>query len=73
MGEYVGIELIIKIAGIGILSSVVGQILKHMGKEDIATFTNLASIIIVLIMIITSVSNLFEQVKSVFSLFIGII
>lgn len=68
-----GIDLIIKIAGIGILSGVVGQILKHMGKDDIATFTSLASVIIVLIMIISSVASLFEQVKSVFSLFVGIL
>ena len=66
-----GIDLIIKIAGVGILASVVGQVLKNLGKDDIATFTTLASVIVVLIMIISSIAELFESVKTIFSLFVG--
>ncbi len=65
-----GIDLIIKIAGVGILSSVVSQILKNLGKDDIATFTTLASVIVVLIMLISSIAELFESVKTIFSLFV---
>ena len=68
-----GIELIIKIAGIGVLSSVVSQILKNLGKDDIATFTTLASVIVVLVMIIGSIAELFESVKTIFSLWVSFI
>jgi len=63
-----GIELIIKIAGIGILTAVVTQILKHSGKDDIATFSTLAGVIIVLMMILDVVAQLFDSVKSIFGL-----
>lgn len=61
-----GIELILKITAIGILSSVVSQVLKHIGKEEISTFTTLASIIVILMMILNVISELFEMVKSLF-------
>jgi len=63
------IELILKIAGIGILIAVVNQVLKHIGKDEIATFTTLAGVIIVLIMVLDMVSNLFETVKTLFWLY----
>ena len=63
-----GVELIIKIAGIGILTAVVSQVLKHSGKDDIATFSTLAGVIIVLMMILDVVAQLFDSVKSIFGL-----
>jgi len=63
-----GVELIIKIAGIGILTAVVSQVLKHSGKDDIATFSTLAGVIIVLMMILDVVAQLFDSVKTVFGL-----
>ncbi|MBQ8749122.1 MAG: stage III sporulation protein AC [Clostridia bacterium] len=63
------IELILKIAGIGILIAVVNQVLKHIGKDEIATFTTLAGVIVVLIMVLDMVSNLFDTVKSLFGLY----
>ena len=67
------VDLIIKIAGIGILTGVVTQVLKHTGKDDIATFTTLASVIVVLIMLIGSIAELFESVKTIFSLYVRFI
>lgn len=63
-----GIELILKITAIGILSSVVSLVLKHIGKEEIATFTTLASVIVILMLLLSVISQLFEMVKNLFLL-----
>ena len=63
------IELILKIAGIGILIAVVNQVLKYIGKDEIATFTTLAGVIVVLIMVLDMVANLFDTVKTLFGLY----
>jgi stage III sporulation protein AC len=64
-----GVELIFKIAGIGILISVVNQVLKHAGKDDLATLVSLAGLVIVLMMVIELISQLFSTVKSLFFLY----
>lgn len=69
MVVFMEIELILKIAGIGILIAVVNQVLKYVGKDEIATFTTLAGVIIVLIMVLDMVANLFDTVKSLFGLY----
>ncbi len=63
------IDLIFKIAAVGILTAVVAQVLKYAGKDEIATLTTLAGVIIVLFMVVNMISNLFETVKSLFSLY----
>ena len=63
------IDIIFKIAGIGILTAVINQILKLSGKEEIATFVTLAGIIIVLFSVINMISDLFTTVKTLFSIF----
>ncbi len=63
-----GIDIIIKIAGIGLLTAVVGQVLKQSGKEEIATLATLAGIVIVLFMVLDLVGNLFDTIKQMFSL-----
>ena len=63
-----GIDIILKIAGIGILTSVVNHVLKYSGKDEIATLTTLAGLIIVLVMVLNLVSELFETIKSLFYL-----
>ena len=63
-----GIDIILKIAGIGILTSVVNQVLNYSGKDEIATLTTLAGLIIVLVMVLNLVSELFETIKSLFYL-----
>ena len=64
-----GIEIIFKIAVIGILTAVVNQVLKHAGKDEIATLATLAGVVIVLVMIVDMISQLFESVKVLFSLY----
>ncbi len=64
-----GIEIIFKIAAIGILTAVISQILNHSGKSEIATLATLAGLVIVLVMVLGMVSDLFETIKSMFYLY----
>ncbi len=63
------IEIIFKIAAIGILTAVINQILKIAGKEEIATFVTLAGIVVVLFSVVNMISDLFNTVKSLFSVY----
>lgn len=63
------VDIIFKIAGIGILIAIICQILKKSERDDIATLVALAGLIIVLSMIISMISELFESFKSIFSLY----
>ena len=63
------IEIIFKIASVGILTAVINQILKYVGKDEIAMLTTLAGVVVVLFMIIGMISDLFGAVKSLFSLY----
>ena len=62
------VDLIFKIAAIGIIVSVLNQVLIRSGREEQATMTTLTGLIVVLMMMIEQISLLFETVKSVFGL-----
>ena len=62
------IDLLFKIAGIGIVVAVLYQILAKAGREDQAMMTTLAGMIIVLTLVITEISDLFTTVRTVFNL-----
>ena len=62
------IDLLFKIAGIGILVAVLHQILNKAGREDQAMMTTLAGMVIVLTIVIKEISTLFETVRTVFNL-----
>jgi stage III sporulation protein AC len=63
-----GVELIFKIAAVGILVSVLGQILKHSGREEQAFLASLAGLILVLYWLIPYISSLFHSIQSMFDL-----
>ena len=63
------IDIIFKIAAVGIITAVINQILKHSGKDEIATLTTLAGVVVVLFMIVNMVNELFEVVKQLFLLY----
>jgi len=65
----VGVDLVFKIAAIGIIVSVLNQVLIRSGREEQAMMTTLAGLIVVLLMMVQQISNLFETVKSVFGLY----
>ncbi|MCL2638519.1 MAG: stage III sporulation protein AC [Oscillospiraceae bacterium] len=62
------IDLIFKIAAIGIIVAVMGQLLKQSGREEQAMMTNIAGLIVVLMMIINEIALLFDTIKNVFGL-----
>ena len=62
------VSLLFKIGAMGILLMVIERILKGNGKEEIAVLANLAGIIIILITVIGMISNLFDTVRTMFSL-----
>ena len=62
------IDLLFKIAGVGIIVAVLHQILSKAGREDQAMMTTLAGMVIVLTLIINEISNLFVTVRTVFGL-----
>lgn len=63
-----GVDLIFKVAAIGILVAVLNQLLVRSGREDQAMLTTIAGLIVVLLMIIEQISYLFDTIKNVFSL-----
>ena len=62
------VSLIFKIAAVGILVSVISQILKHSGREEHAFLTRLAGLLLVLFWIVPYIYELFETIKDLFSL-----
>ena len=61
-----GFEIILRIAAIGILVSVVNQILSRSGRDEYATMSTLAGITIVLLMVVKEIANLFDTVTTMF-------
>ena len=62
------ISLIFKIAAVGILVTVLSQVLKHSGREEHAFLTSLAGLLIVLFWIVPYIYDLFEDIRRLFSL-----
>lgn len=62
------IDLIFKVAGIGIIVAVLNIVLKRAEREEQAMMTVLAGLVVVLMIIIQQIGNLFETVKNVFGL-----
>lgn len=62
------IDLIFKVAGIGIIVAVLNLVLKRAEREEQAMLTTLSGLIVVLMLIISEIQSLFDTVKSVFGL-----
>lgn len=62
------IDLLFKIAGIGILVAIVNQVLTKAGREDQAMMTTIAGLLIVLMIVVKEFSNLFDSVRTIFKL-----
>ncbi len=62
------VDLIFKIAAIGILVSVLNQVLSRSGRDEQATMTTLAGLVVVLMMVVQQISSLFDMVKDLFGL-----
>ena len=60
------IDLIFKIAAIGIIVSILNQVLSRSGRDEQATMTTLAGLVVVLMMVVQEIADLFTMVKELF-------
>ena len=67
-GETVEVSLIFKIAAVGVIVSILNQILKHSGRDDQAFLTSLAGILIVLYWVIPYIVELFSSMQKLFDI-----
>ena len=63
------ISIIFKIAAIGIIITIVGQVLKKSDRDDIATVVSIVGLVIVLTITVTMIGDLFETVKRIFGVY----
>ena len=62
------VDLIFKIAAIGIIVSILNQVLSRSGREEQATMTTITGLVVVLIMVAQKIAELFDLVKKLFDL-----
>jgi len=67
--EGVNVDLLFKIAGIGIFISVLNIVLKQAEKQEQAQMLTLVGVVIVLLMVLQLINELFESIRSIFNLF----
>lgn len=60
------IDLVFRIAALGIIVSILNQVLSRSGREEQATMTTLAGLVVVLMMVAQKISELFDLVKALF-------
>ena len=63
------VQQLLRIAGIGIMVTVIVQILNRAGREDMAMLTTIAGLTIVLMMVVTLVAELLTNVQNIFGLY----
>lgn len=66
MEIFMNVELIFKIAAIGIIVTILNQLLTKSGREEQATMVTLAGLIVVLAVIVNEIASLFDTIRSVF-------
>ncbi len=64
-----GVEIIFKIAAVGIITAIVCQILKKADRDEIATMVSLAGLVIVLLMVVDMIAKLFDTLNNMFGLY----
>ena len=62
------VDLIFKIAAIGILVSVLNQVLTRSGRDEMATMTTMVALVVVLMIVVQQINDLFTLVKDLFGL-----
>ncbi len=66
IGALMDIDLIFKIAAVGIIISILNQVLVRSGREEQATMTTLAGLVVVLMIVVEKIADLFALVKELF-------
>ena len=62
------VDLIFRIAAVGILVSVLNQVLTRSGRDEMATMTTLVALVVVLMIVVQQINDLFQLVKDLFGL-----
>ena len=62
------VDFIFNIAGIGILVTVIAQVLSRAGRDDIAMLATLSGLVVVLLMVVNMISDFFTSIRSMFAL-----
>ena len=60
-------EMVLKIGALGILITIISQVLSRAGRDDIATLATLAGLIVVMMMVVGMVSEFFESIRAMFN------
>lgn len=63
------VSILFKLGAIGILTTVICQLFQHQGRGDLATLVGLAGLVIVLVIVLSMVSDLFSTIKTLFDLY----
>ena len=63
-----GVDLIFKVAAIGILVAVLNMLLVRAGRDDQAMMTTIAGLVVVLLVVVQEISKLFDTIKNIFGL-----
>jgi stage III sporulation protein AC len=64
-----GLDMVLKVAGVGLVVAIMAIMLEQTGKKEQATFVTLAGVVVVLYIVIEGVSQVFSLVRSVFQLY----
>lgn len=62
------VDLVFRIAGIGVIVTVIAQLLSRAGRDDIAMLATLSGLVVVLMMVVNMISDFFTSIRSLFSL-----
>ena len=62
------VDFVFRIAGIGIVVTVIGQVLSRAGRDDIATLATLSGLVVVLMMVVNMISSFFDTIRDLFAL-----
>ncbi|MBE5787368.1 MAG: stage III sporulation protein AC [Clostridiales bacterium] len=62
------VDVLIRIAGVGLMVTVISQVLTRAGREDIATLASVAGILLVLVMVVSMAGDLLDKVQAAFLL-----
>ena len=66
---FMSVDLVFRIAAIGLITSLLAQILTKAGREEIASLTSLAGLVIVLLMVIDLIREFFESIRTIFMVY----
>lgn len=62
------IDFVFRIAGIGVIVTVISQLLTRAGRDDIAMLATLSGLVVVLLMVVNMISDFFASIRSLFAL-----